>query len=395
MKTEILNDDVMHALESIWKTRDDLTCRFINRQDEIQLAVTALISNSNFLMFGDPGTAKSQLSEAFASAFGFNRSASSPDDRYFRTQLTKFSTPEDLFGPVSIKGIKSDVFRRVTDRTLADCGFAFVDEIFKANEAILNSLLGVLEERIYINGPDVMSLPLTMVIAASNELPKPGGPLRAVYDRFTLRKHVLPLTSESDLVALAKMKLKHSTNPTTIHTTTMDEVNTVRAVLDDVVVPDDVIHSVITARKQIQNNHDIAVSDRAFCNAFDLIKATALLKGNSVATTADVTMLADSWWKIPEDRGPIATELMKVVSTDLVEGMELFDAAVELFNTIDLKNPTDNIGDISKANRGMREIKERLSKLDDTLPDIQKWVRLVEDMQNEIGAVVYSAIYGE
>lgn len=135
----------------------------IEREEPIRLALLAALSGEHLLLIGEPGTAKSVLARKLHLAF--------KDGEYFERLLTKFSVPEELFGPLSIKALENDCYLRLTDRYLPAASIAFIDEIFKANSAILNALLTLLNEREFDNGDSRIKTPLVSVIAASNELP--------------------------------------------------------------------------------------------------------------------------------------------------------------------------------------------------------------------------------
>ncbi|MGH9427473.1 MAG: AAA family ATPase, partial [Terriglobia bacterium] len=118
--------------------------------------------------------------------------------KVFERLLTKFTTPEEIFGPISVKGLKEDDYRRLTQGMLPETDLAFLDEIFKASSAILNTTLGVLNERIFQNGKTLTNCPLQICVAASNEWPhdqEGGKELGALFDRFLFRKKVRPIMS--------------------------------------------------------------------------------------------------------------------------------------------------------------------------------------------------------
>jgi MoxR-like ATPase len=115
---------------------------------------------------------------------------------FFERLLTRFSVPEELFGPLSMRGLENDLYVRQTEGYLPTATVAFVDEVFKANSAILNSLLTILNERLFDNGAERVKVPLLCLVGASNELPE-SEELDALYDRFLLRSSVEQVSAGS------------------------------------------------------------------------------------------------------------------------------------------------------------------------------------------------------
>jgi MoxR-like ATPase len=159
-------------------TRRELAAALIERDAEIDLCPTALVAREHVLLVGPPGCAKSLLLDSLLAWTG---------GRKFSILLTKFSVPEEVFGPVSVASLKDDRFVRVTAGKLPEADFAFTDEVFKASSAILNTLLRILNERTFDAGAGVARrVPLKLCLAASNEWPCPetGRELAALFDRF-------------------------------------------------------------------------------------------------------------------------------------------------------------------------------------------------------------------
>src|SRR5271163_4516265 len=166
------------SLSKLSSIREELNHLILERADLIDGALCALLSASHVLIIGPPGTAKSMLADELCRRID--------GAEYFQWLLTKFSTPEEIFGAVSLKGLEQDDYRRVTTDKLPEAHIAFLDEIFKANSSILNALLTLINERIFHNGRERVRVPLITLFGASNELPDEEE-LTALYDRFMLR----------------------------------------------------------------------------------------------------------------------------------------------------------------------------------------------------------------
>ena len=130
----------MNAREKLKNIREELKQTFLERSDLIDGALAALLSSHHLLIIGPPGTAKSMLADELCRRIdGAN---------YFQWLLTRFTTPEEIFGAVSLKALEQDDYRRVTTRKLPEAHIAFLDEIFKANSSILNAILTLINERL-------------------------------------------------------------------------------------------------------------------------------------------------------------------------------------------------------------------------------------------------------
>ncbi len=164
--------------------RRELSAALIEREEEVDLALTALLAGEHVLLVGPPGCGKSLLLDSVLSWTGGTR---------FNILLTKFTTVEELMGPVSLAGLKDDKYVRVTTGKLPEADFGFIDECFKGSSAILN-------ERTFDAGDGVVrAVPLELCLAASNEWPSPdtGKELSALFDRFLLRRAVAPIRSRA------------------------------------------------------------------------------------------------------------------------------------------------------------------------------------------------------
>src|SRR6516162_8645971 len=166
---------------------EPLKQRFVGRDEVIDLIALAVVAGEHLFLFGPPGTAKSALIRQLAGAVR---------GRYFEYMLTRFSEPNEIFGPIDLIRLREGVVVTVTAGMLPEAEFVFLDELFNANSAILNNLLTVLNERVYRRGAETHRLPLLSLFSASNHLPEDEA-LRALFNRFLLRCHVDNLPAEA------------------------------------------------------------------------------------------------------------------------------------------------------------------------------------------------------
>jgi MoxR-like ATPase len=157
-----------------------LEAEFLGKEEVIRLLFVSAVAGEHTVMVGPPGTAKSALVRAFAEVI---------DASYFDYLLTRFTEPNEIFGPVDIQAFREGSYQRRIDGMLPTCEIAFLDEIFKANSAILNSLLSLLNARRFTHGNKTVDVPLISMFAASNEVPSDDA-LSALFDRFLMRVRV-------------------------------------------------------------------------------------------------------------------------------------------------------------------------------------------------------------
>ena len=292
------------------------------KEEAIRLTLLSAIAGETIFFMGPPGTAKSMIARRMQEAFR-------DDTNYFEYLMSQFSTPDEICGPISLKKLGHDKYIRLTNGYLPRANIAFLDEIWKSGPAILNTLLTIINEKIYHNGNKVEKVPLIALVAASNEFPEKNKGLEALWDRFTIRVMVNPLADDKaffDMVTrtgkVHKPSLKYKN-----YQLTKNEVWDFQEKITKIEVPEyiqDVIKSIRieldNKNKETKRSDDekYYISDRKWKKIVNILKASAFLNGRTAVDLMDCQLISYCIWGTAQQRLECKVLIEEVIKGDNV-----------------------------------------------------------------------------
>lgn len=307
----------MNAMEKLHKIKEHLMDSFPEREEIVEALMLCLISKQHILLVGPPGTAKSAIISTLAALI---------DAKYFYYALDKYTVPQELFGPISLKKLEQDIYEKKIEDQLPTAHIGFLDEIFKASTAILNTLLTLMNERFIVNGGRQVDCPLITLVGASNELPTQQEELGAMYDRLLMRFHVNYLKSASNLQKICENEI---TVPGELIISLADIVKIHTKYASTNVDIDFDFHYQI---KLALNDAGIIISDRRFKQSRKILKAAAVFNGRTKVEGDDWTWLKFIYWDEPSQI-PIITKAVNMLVNPLDQkALEFKDEAFEIIN---------------------------------------------------------------
>jgi len=261
-----------HKLREVGRVLD---ARYLDKAELVRLLLVTLVAGEHMLIVGPPGTAKSALVRHLARLI---------DARYFEYLLTRFSEPNEIFGPIDIKAFREGTYVRRVEAMLPDADIVFLDEIFKSNSAILNALLSILNERRFFTGSRSIRVPLSSLYGATNEVPNDDA-LSAVFDRFLVR------ASSENLDGFHFHGL--------IERGLAAEVESLAGGLEAVAKPLITLAELRTLQaglaRQLQFSEELTLSDRRVVKLLKLFAASALVDGRATVDDGDFFVLRHVW----------------------------------------------------------------------------------------------------
>lgn len=364
------------------------------KETEISLSLLAALAGESIILLGPPGVAKSMVARQLKTAFR--------DAQSFEYLMSRFSTPDEIFGPVSIQKLKtSDTYERAMEGYLPTADVVFLDEIWKAGPAIQNTLLTVINEKIFRNGNREMHLPLKLLVAASNELPTKGEGLEALWDRFVIRIESRPIKLEKNFRAMLLDSHADFLGPTDFTDSTdfsgftgglghadfadnadfsdlkitSEEYAEWTERIDKIGVKIEVLDAISAIRKSLRavnvdeaaERRNIYVSDRRWKNIVRLLRTSAFMQDREEVDICDLLPIYHCLWQEPEERDAIRNIVIRALFSPFA------DKLVEMKNALaeDIKyhrvrrNPEDGRdyeGEIETLSDGLTSLEKQLGE---------------------------------
>lgn len=389
-------------IEKILKIIDQLNVSYLERENEITMLIIALISSTNAFLHGPAGTGKSQLTEDLSKKI--------VNSNYFRILMGKTTEPSEIFGPVSLMSMKNDIYKINTENKLPTSQIAFVDEVFKANSAILNSLLTIMNEKLFFND-EVEEVPLITMIGASNEYIQEDN-LIALYDRFLLRWHVNYIQEPSKRVNLfknfldsrkskSKLSLQTEVAATKVEETTItiEELLFLNELCKEVDIPTRVLRTYNTLFITLEKK-GILISDRRKNEGLKIIQASALLSNKNVASSEDLENLKYALWNDPKDLPIVIQEIALISNPEKLKYDGYLNSFITLKRDLETIESDKNSQEyhfektmkVTEINRQLghviNEINKILSKTDKRSNNFLKYTSLRNDITAFIDELV-------
>lgn len=297
-----------HRIESIVKS---LRQGVYEKDEALKLVLLSFLSGKSAFLYGPPGTAKSLVARRVALAFEVSDSEKTDFGGcdFFAYLMNRFSTPEEIFGPIDIAALKNNKLTRNTQGYLPTAHFAFLDEIWKSSPAILNTLLTIINEKIYRDGNMDIKVPLKGLVCASNEFPAPNQGLEALYDRLIVRLKVLPVEKKTSFEAL--LKGTDEAQITIANPITLKELQDIAQKAKNATFSQQALEALHTLKSSIKSHNKslqtdidqnsepsepIYISDRRWVAMAMLLRTAAVLSDRDEVLPIDIMLLKHCLW---------------------------------------------------------------------------------------------------
>lgn len=317
-KENMFFTDELTVREHIVKLMEPLSQGLYEKEHIMAVALLSAIAGESIFLLGPPGTAKSMVARRLKLVFKGAKS--------FEYLMSRFSTPDEIFGPVSISKLKNeDKYERLVGGYLPDAEVVFLDEIWKAGPAIQNALLTAINERIFKNGSETLRLPMKALIAASNELPAEDEGLEALWGRFLVRMVSNCISNEKTFYKMVRSRSNEE--PSIMECYLIDDTLHRKwlTAISEVEITDEACRFVSHIRgilaeqqkKEEVNTLTYYISDRRWKKVFHLMQASAFLNGRSAINITDCILLIHCLWNKVEGIPMVLDAVCSAITADL------------------------------------------------------------------------------
>jgi MoxR-like ATPase len=296
-------NDTLHLIDQLNTVLHHLKEKFVGKDDIIDLMGICLAGRENLFLLGPPGTAKSAMVRELSKQL---------NGKTFEYLLTRFTEPNEIFGPFDIRKLREGDLVTNTEGMLPEANLIFLDELLNANSAILNSLLMVLNEKVFRRGRETRNLPVLMIVGASNHLPEDEA-LQALFDRFLIRvrcDYVDPALLNNVLDAGWKLESRNNAGAPDI---SAEQIVSIQSRITTIDLQD--IRPAYINLVEMLRNAGVQVSDRRAVKLQRLIAASALLCKRTKAIASDMWVMRYIW-DTEEQQEVIAGIVNNVIESD-------------------------------------------------------------------------------
>lgn len=319
--------------------------RYLERAELIDGALVAMLSGEPLIMIGPPGTAKSAIARSICESL---------HGKFFGWMLTKFTVPEELFGPFSLKGLENDQYVRVTTGKLPEADIVFLDEVGKASSSISNTLLPILnsKERIFYNNGQAVKVPTLAIFGSSNEVPQ-SEDLSAFYDRWTLRFNVNYVEDETSIRRLFNPPTQYSP----IVPITRQELEAARKDSCALALGTGTEDALVAILREVRNE-GFMVSDRKWVQMNEVIRANAYLNAHIVVEVEDLSILTAVLWSTPDQIAKVQKIVGKICNPLGEKILNITDGIRDVYRELQKNKGKENDGGIEAFNKARNAVKK-------------------------------------
>jgi len=350
--------------------------KYFERSVVIDGILSALLSKQHVFLIGPPGTAKSAILTDTINAIG---------GTFFQTLLTRFTVPEEVFGAIKLSGLQQDKYSRKIDGKLPTANIAFLDEVFKANSAILNSILTIMNERIFFDDGLPVKVPLFSMVLASNELPE-SEELGAMFDRIAISFEVQYMREESNV-----RKMMFGSTPDVTVQLSLQELEIAVQATSQLPWEPATIDCFFEIKRELAKA-GFVIGDRRLKFIKALLQAYAWLQGDSVVSDDHVSeMLGHMVWKKPEELKKIESIISKVGNPTSNKALMILDAVKAAYGKLE-SNPEDGNQEDKKtfvqdAGMFLVDIGEQQNKLQKLIDENPRKAGKAKSVFNEVSTL--------